>query len=645
MTHGSSHGCFLNSKYRYIAVPVAILLVMPCRGVGQPFADHSSGTLPDTLSLGFERNLNTFVWNGLVGAVIADSNRSLTIHQSFQSKLIRTAPVATQGEYDGSLGYRERIVGGVSVVAKTASLVVSDNQSIDLSQLAQHQGYLGLGLRTGLWNIEALGGYEVDAQLNAHDEGPAFDVSLESGELHLQQIAAALKSDWTKSYLGRRSPEQEGAILSVMSDFGGGDSDSLSAFFSGQRREFYTSADPALQSLYSIDYNIFRRDASTYGISDRLLYHLSGQTAITVRGSVQNRTIDRSFRYKNFLQPTTITLDTRIQELLLDGSAALSSQMFDWLRGSVGMSFQEHDERFSVTNKPGVPSSVLKSQQESARRLEYTSQRTSLWGEFFGDLSSSDRLYLNGSASILRYDTPDSMNTDDRDELLFTVSARETHDFNEYLSLGLEANVTLSHLVYLDRLQSANNNWNRVLAFSPSIVLRPAPWVASYNEGSVLANYTVYDFEEQVASVKSYSFRQATWTDSTTVNLSRKIDISFSGTLRAYERGILRWKEFKEKPLDYFVEKSVWPQAYYSMSDNFRLAVGYRLFSRDQYTYSGADKSLTHTIVTDGPTTGIEWYGEGGTRVLVSGWRQASTVDSGQTTYVSNVSVNVNFMF
>ena len=626
-------------------VSVTAACIVPSLLEGQSFALSSQRVLADTVSLGFERVLNTFMWNGILGFCFADSNNAVDVHQTLQSKLIRTVPVATQGQYDGYVRYRGRVEGNWAMLARTASLVVSDNQSIDLSRLAQHQGLLGVGYKSDFWNMDALGGYEVDAQQDTHDQGPVFDVSVEGHDLNFQQIEASFQSDWTKSFLGQRTPEQRIAVLALRRDFGGGDSDSLVARYGGQRREFYTAADPGLETLYSIDRNIFRRDAVNFDISNRLTYHMGQRTAVMIRGSVQNRTIDRSFLYKDFLQPSSITLDTRIQEFLLDGSASLASRVFDWLQGEVGMSFQERDERFSVNNQAGVPSTVFRSQQESAKRLEYTSQRTSVWGTFNSDFSDSDRLTINGSASILRYDTPDSMNTDDRDELLIALAVGETHDFNPYLSVGVEANATLNHLVYLDRLQSANNNWNRVISFSPRVSLRPTSWLSSDNVARVIANYTVYDFEEQVASVKSFSFRQAEWSDSTMIDVSRRMSIGFAGVLRVYERGILKWKEFTEKPLDYFVEQSLWPQVIYRMSRTVAVSAGYRFFSRDQYAYDGTAKVLQHTLTTAGPTASVTWYGAGGTNVVVRGWRETSAADSGQSTYVSNLSVAVNLMF
>ncbi len=627
---------------------VALLLTACacCQQVmAQPFQVGPGPQTADTVSLGFERLWNTFVWRGNLGLVFADSDNLLILHQVLRSKLVRTSPVATQGEYDGDIRYQRRIATDLSLLVRTSSLVVSDNQSVDLSRLAQHSGLMGLEYGVGSWNLAALGGFEVDAQQDTRDEGLAFDALLQNPALRFEQIDAMFQSRWTKSFLGARNPEQRYAGLSLVRDFGGGDTDSLSVEYMGQRREFYTSADPSLQSLYSVTQNIFRRDETNLNIGDELLYHMGWHSAIRVRGSLQSRTIDRAFLYKNYLQPSSITLDTRIQELFLNGSITLLSRPFEWLGGEAGMTFEERDARFSVQDVEGIPSQVYQSQEESAKKLENTSQRTTMWGSLVSDFSQTDVLKLSGSASILRYDTPDSLNTDDRDELLFTLSTEENHTFNEYLSAGISASVTLNHLVYLDRLQSANNNWNRVLSLAPSVLLTPASWIRSDNEAEVVANYTVYDFEQQVASVKSFSFRQASWSDSTVIGLTRRVGLSFSGMVRLYERGILKWQEFKEKPLDYFVEELYWPQLSYRTREDIVLTVGYRYFSRDQFSYEGSSRSLSHTLVTAGPTAGIEWYGSNGTNVVVNGWRESSATDSASPTYVSNLSVSVRFIF
>lgn len=598
----------------------------------------------DTLATGFERVLNTFVWKGQLGARYLDNRTSLVVRQNLRSRLIRTDPVSSQGEYSGLVDIRSKLLGDWSLLSKAVSLVVSDNRSIDLGRMAQHQGLLGLEFSPRHWRFSTSGGYELNDQESERDQGFAYAASIESDGLDFEGLNAKVQSSLTKSFLGRRSPDQRGLTLNLGKEFSPGTSDTLMAAYSKQRREFYTDADQRLKRMYDFEHNIFKRDAESFDVMNQLDYRLGALSRMKVRTGVNLRTIERGFRYKNMLQPSTVTLDSRIQEMQLSGGVSMFSRVTSWLRTDVGLSYQERDEQHSVLEEEGVPQSIFESQQLSARRLENTSRRTSLWASLDADLTDSDLMILKGSSAILRYDTPDSSNTDDRDELLLTMELREIHRFNQFLTAEVTVGVTLAHLVYLHRLQSANNYWNRVLLFSPRIEWQPTRWLRSTNTAEVLANYTVYDFEEQVASVKSFSFRQASWSDTTTFGLSRDIDFRFLGNLRFYERGLLRWSGFREKPLDYYVEQSYWPKILYEVSGGFRVSVGYRFFSQDHFTYQENQRIFDRSILTSGPTVDVQWNALSGTYVMLSGWRETSSVGTQSSAEVSNMSLNVRIL-
>jgi len=62
-------------------------------------------------------------------------------------------------------------------------------------------------------------------------------------------------------------------------------------------------------------------------------------------------------------------------------------------------------------------------------------------------LSSADELSFSASTSLLQYDTPDTVNTDDRDELLINASVSETHRFSSVFTAAFTLEATLAHLV------------------------------------------------------------------------------------------------------------------------------------------------------------------------------------------------------
>lgn len=260
------------------------------------------------------------------------------------------------------------------------------------------------------------------------------------------------------------------------------------------------------------------------------------------------------------------------------------------------------------------------------------------------DITQDDRIHLVSSANILRYDTPDTLNTDDRDELLLTSGIEVFHRFSSHLILTLTADITLFHLVYLHSNQSANNNWNRVLRFSPTIEYAPTWWFRSIAHTEVLANYTISDYEEQVASIRSFSFRQALWSDSTIVQIGKSVRCNFSGSLRIFERGTLRWKEFKERPEEYFIEKTMWPEIVWSSAIGLKVGIGFRYFGQDRYKYIEGKRVFNQGIEALGPTALIEWSGLGAEKVSINGWREEQKVNGKTTTNISNLSIQVGFI-
>ena len=595
-------------------------------------------------SLGFDRVLNTFTWNGTLFLDREFNGIEFKLRQMLRSRLIRTDPLSIQDEYDDSLKIVAPISGPWKGIAQQVSSLVSDNRAIDLTKLAQHQFLVGVQISPHpRLMFEGMAGYEIDDQQDERDEGFAYQATADANDVRLEEFRGTLHGRWVQSLLTRRRPASAALDVSLLREFGAEARNIIQISYDRLRREFYTAADPDVKQVYQIANNIFRRDAATFEVSEQLDYRPSDQMRVVFRGGLLNRTIDRGVNYKVFTGTSNPLLDTRIQELQLYGEAGTTFQPVYWLGMDVNFSYREREERHSVTEQDGVPLSILQRQERSEQRLENIAQRTTISSQIRSLLSEHDQLNFAGSASILRYDTPDSTNADERDELLVTVGFQEVHQFSNELSVSLAGDVTLSHLVYLKRVQSANNNWNRVIRLSPAITFAPNERFRTVNQAEVLGNYTVYDFEDQAAYTKSFSFRQASWIDSTSFQATNLLGISFVGEVRVYERGILRWSDFKERPQDYFVERTYWPRLVYEVTRDLRLGVGFRYFGQDRYSYQNGTKNLERQLATSGPTVALQWGGSGFERVLLEGWNETQRQDGQVTRTIPNVSLKVNF--
>jgi hypothetical protein len=377
--------------------------------------------------LTFDCVLNTYLWTGNFQKEIIGRTWSADIHQHIQSRLIKTDRVAIQDEYRGSINFKARLSESWNIKLQNTSSALANNQVIDLGRMAQHQFLGGLAyMPTRNITAEAEGGYEINSQEQESDKGFAYALGFDASKLELEEFTASLQSSWNQSFLGRRSPQAGDMKLTIFRDFGEGVNDSLIVGYTTQRTEFYTTMNSLSQMSLGLQHNIFRREASLFGIANYLKYDLSRDFSALASLGISNKLIDRGNRFKD---PGFITLGTRIQELQLYGSLLLQWQLFDWLNTDIKLLYTEKEEKHSVQDDPLAPDSTMRKESIVAKRLENTSQRTAVTLGFTSDITRDDKIHFMSSANILRYDTPDTLNTDDRDELLLTSGIEVYHRF------------------------------------------------------------------------------------------------------------------------------------------------------------------------------------------------------------------------
>jgi hypothetical protein len=632
-------------KIRLVAVAVILQPVVGHVMIAQEGIRSVPPTVPDSArvsSLSFERILNTFLWHGKLMYAGALGGLEVQTQHHLRSRLIRAEQKSVQDEYLGLVNLRTKLDQRWSLQSRLSSSVVSDTRAIDLAKLAQHFGLVGTEYTHGPgMAARLLGGYEFLAQGDERDAGFSYLFQAEGRDIGIEAFEGSYKVRSSQSFVTPRRWSDDSLGVTFDRSFGDVAAARLTVRYNDQRREFYTAADSSIRQRFGVTSNIFKRETQGLEVSNRWVYQPSSASTLLVEGGVQNRTIDRGLRYKDFASLAGTSLDSRVQEFQLFGSLAMTYSVAAWLRGAVQAAYIEREERHTVTEDLAASEQVYRRHVASANRLGNIARRTSLASQWTADISSRDQLNLVGSASILRYDTPDTLNTDDRDELRLTLGVEEVHVASPHLRVSLSANVALTHLVYLHRLQSANNAWNRVIRFSPRVDYTPSPAVRSVNIAEVMANYTAYDFEDQIALVRSFSFRQASWIDSTSIRFSRNTGLEFTGSARVYVRGILRWKEFTERPQNFFVEFSLWPQLVLGIEESVRIGVGYRYFNQDRYRYKQGNRVFDRQIASLGPTVQLGW------RHLVTfeGWREVQAEGRTIIRTISNVSMTVMLDF
>ena len=152
--------------------------------------------------------------------------------------------------------------------------------------------------------------------------------------------------------------------------------------------------------------------------------------------------------------------------------------------------------------------------------------------------------------------------------------------------------------------------------------------VKSFNSFEVSANYTVYDFEDVTTNYQSYSFRQFTAIDSTTIVLTNDVSLFAYGYLKLSEVGDFRWDNFTARPTRFLEELYLEPRFILNYKRTI-FSIGLRLFLLNTYSYQENTKIPSSEYLSLGPIALID----------VLAWNNLNIVMKGYYEFITNTDV------
>lgn len=592
----------------------------------------------------FDRNLSTFNWLGRLSIDTVLLGNGVRCDDQYSSNVIETdVPGTGKKKYASNqnllqLVLKRPVADDFRAVAQWSSLVYADQKGFGLSNATMHSALGGIE-----WNplpflaIRPMAGYRWDTQSGIHDQGLSLDLDAQTVGLDLDGTRIIGGALFHRDFLDPRRMGSDGIRAGAQKYFSARTRDSIEAGYLYTRREFYTLADSSIES---------RLDRVSY-LGNLLEYEASSNLLATLYVALSNRGLDKNLRGYGGQPPPEGVFDTQIGEFHLE-SYIQAAYRWEGTEGEalVRMAYAERNEEHEAKPRGGglpsqVPLFIEANRREQSK--DNLTRRTTLSGAMRIPASSSDRLFLSGAASILRYDTPSAANVEDRDELLVAASLGSLHTISRTVELGIGIDASLIHTVYLLKERSANNNVNRVLRLGPRILYRPIEDFFSMNTFEVLANYTVYDYEETASQVRSYSYRQFAWIDSTTLRLSRRVAFDFYAFVKLSERGQLNWEEFTERPENAFADRTFAGQLRFTPLAGAVFAVGVRYFSQTRYNYDESVKTLAGSLRSIGPTCIIFWDAGRFGQLSLRGWYEHRTQLDGSA--VNLVTMNLSVVF
>ncbi len=640
-----------SARYAYVAAVVVgagTLTAQESVRQGELTPPSGAGVPANSAVTLFDRSRNTFNWGGRIGLDTTAWGTRIRFRGMTSANIILLeasgpAPAQRLTSLQRTVGMRvaRPLLSSLDVLADISTLSYTDDKDVGLSSASTTivAGGLGFAPAPGV-SIAPLAGFRWDDQGTLRDRGVHYGLSAAARSLMIDGYRLNADVRLQEDRLDPRMLENHGVRAGVERSFEGRARDSLDIAVTRTRSEFYAPPD----TLRGVDSRI----ENLLTVANLLDYDLGASLLASLYVNVSTRGLQRDSRRAGAL-PVPVVFGSAIDEFRLEtylqtafGEGGGGAGGF--LRLYYGERTENHEARL-----PADAAGDLRPQFDERNAQERTknngTRRTIATGAADWPLGESDTLHVAGAAGILRYDTPSRENTEDRDEQLFALTVASAHRLTSTLLLTVTLEGTMGHTVYLLGERSGNNNRNRVLRLSPRMVYRPGPGFLTANAFEVLANYTVYDFEQEAALARSYSYRQFAWHDSTAVEVTDRIGLDFLGSLKFYERGQLNWGEFTERTENAYTDGMLSLQARWSPVRGTTLAAGYRSFTQWRYSFSGGRKTRDALIERRGPTCAFQWDAHTLGSITLLGWYERWRQSTGGSGAIANLSMTVQLNF
>ncbi len=418
----------------------------------------------------------------------------------------------------------------------------------------------------------------------------------------------------------------------------------ISAFYSQQRKDFYLTADPVTASEFNITNNIQSRIESSYYLQDRVKFLPAGSPlSLDFQGRVAWRGIDRATRYISSMNIANSNYDTRIEEFRLEFDAA-ADYVTDNLNLAFRLSYSERDEKHQPVRYNGLSSLLYNERLLIEEQKNNNSQLANISVLSKVNLSRSDGIIFSLFHRKLRYDTPSTLNFDDRDELLSIGRILYEKYFTQFFKIFFNFEGNINKIVYIFAERSSNNNVKRILKFASGGFFSIGNFSSS-NSAEVSANYTVFDYEELNPNFRSYSFRQLVIRDSSSFKMQGKLRFFFAGYIKLSEQGDFKWTNFTSNPVRYLQEQYAEPKLFFDDS-SLSLGIGIRYFSLLTYNVrNGSEKIKVSEYTSIGPLSEIS-YVVGEKMILkVYGWYEFIKTETNSRREMANLNVKLSYRF
>lgn len=609
--------------------------------ISQEISNISSNSDHNFLQFGFDKISGTYIFFALGNIKSDNSFGQLNLSQNYRSTILKSSTQSFRDDQSLAITYKYKLTNDIYLFSNNAWLLSSDSRSIGLNKLENLLGTIGSGLKFGVNSyFELNGGVERNTQFNITSSGPSLGLN---GNLDKLEVLDLILNTKLNSKYSLLNPDRKNIDL---------------LYTLGLRKEY----DQENRINAFVDYKMMNRDFIYYpaNITDRYYieqreeqrissaletdFFIFGNLFGSIKLNLSSLNVSRA--YNDSISNFSLSFFYRnLTELSLTFHPEIKFNSDKYVHRA-GFIYDFRNEDNFISKKFTVSETVEDEMQNNENQRDNNSTKTGLYSFMTLLISSRDSITFNINTSLLQFDTPSNTNYDDRDELNAIMDLKYSRRFSDVLSASATLNLQLNHLVYIKSQRSALNNWNRVIKFTPEINYRSS-FLSANPSFEILANYTVYDFEDLAPGIMSYSFRQILYKDSLLIPLFRNIKLNSRINIRYFERGILFWKKFAESPQSNNFEQFYRIMIFYNPSTGSNIGCGLSFFNLRSGVLMADSKTFSddYTQKSVSLESELGFYFVSGSFITFRGWLEFQEINNKIKKVFPNFFILVKYFF
>ena len=600
----------------------------------------SSAFQSNNIDATFDKNVNTYIWTFRGQFLLDTDGWRISGAERYTTTVIEAAQDRVKDDQQFNFNLERRLSESLDLVTQVNSFIFADTRTSGLNKLQTNKLLGGVRWKPEqMFSLMPLVGYSFDNQQSILDQGIAYGFNATVDGWQFGDNSVFATAEYSAEDLTPRRQDEQNLSAIVRSLFADGSSNQAILGYRSFTRDFYQLGDTISNMNGIVTHPIERRNERLYSIEDQVAFQPYNDLGLSFSANITERLIERTHprRSENPISPS---FDNEIEEFQARAGMHVMYEDYGNRRVEFKATISERNETHTVFDLDGVAEATYERQKKLEEQKNNSISQTQLSVNYLQRVTERDTFSLAFSSLKMQYDTPSDENLDERDELFFLAGLRWMHRFNPYFTASLSGDATMRHTVYIYSERSANNTWNRIFRLTPKTSFHFGDRFSSINTAEVLANYTAYDFESAFPETRSFSFRQLTVTDSTTLLLGRNISATTHLQFRMYERGELKWSEFKIKPTSYFDERTYVLFLTYGRGYS-TVSTGVRYFEQTRFSYQGGEKKETNALRSYGPICTVSLRAENGMGMDLDAWYQITEATGSENRADPNVTIRV----